>query len=310
MDLKTSSFNAIVLKDKDISNQGRYKVQIPALMNLIVNTSGIMVKNQTHKWRCTDSDIGRYGEYKPLQPGTEVLVKFHSDDINTGYIDRIISDQEIDSLPFKNITDRDDIYQLLRTPKHNNFIIVTEETANEPPNSVHFYFNKYRTTIIVDEQGIHIRTDDNKDEEITKSENLLVKEDRKRTVNKTEDILIKGNRKLQVKGSYDIKVTAKCNIETSSDCNVKIAGKCNIEAGSDCNVKSGGICYVGGNNLHLKASGTVNIDGAAVSINCGSAVAPSGASGASSTSGATIPTYRNSKEKSDADNTSRLVVED
>ena len=291
MDLKSGSFSAIVLKDKDLSNQGRYRVQIPTLMNLIIDTGGIMVKNQTHKWRCTNSDNGRYGEYKPLQPGTKVLVKFHDDDINTGYIDRIISDQEMNSLPFKNIADRDDIYQLLRTPKHNNFIIINEETANEPPNSVHLYFNKYRTTIIVDEQGIHIHTDDNKDEEITKSENLLVKEDRKRTVNQTEDILIKGNRKLQVNGSYDIKVTAKCNIESSSDCNIK----------------AGGVCYVGGNNLHLKASGTVNIDGAAVSINCGTAVPPGGSGG---DAGATIPTYRNSKEKSDADNTSRLVVED
>ena len=291
MDLKTGSFNAIVLKDKDLNNQGRYKVQIPTLMNLVINTDGIMVKNQVHKWRCTDSEIGTYGEYKPIQPGTKVLVKFHSDDINTGYIDRIISDQEMNTLPFKNITDRDDIYQLLRTPKYNNFILVTEETTDEPPNSVHLYFNKYRTTIIVDEQGIHIHTDDNKDEEITKSENLLVKEDRKRTVNQSEDILIKDGHKLQVNSAYDIKVTAKCNIET----------------GSDCNIKAGGVCYVGGNVVHLKASGAVNIDGSAVSINCGSAVGPGGASG---NAGAIIPTYRNSKVKSDADNTSRLVIEE
>lgn len=273
MELKRNSFNAIVLKDKDLNNQGRYKVQIPMLMNLIVDTDGIMVKNQIHKWRCTDSDVGEYGEYKPLHPGTKVIVKFHANDINTGYIDRIISDQKMNSLPFKNTADRDDIYQLLRTPKYNNFIVVMEETENQPPNSMHFYFNKYRITLIVDEQGIHIHTDDNKDEEIDKSENLLVKQNRKRTVNKDEEILIKGNRKLQINGSYDIKINAKCNIETASDCNIK-------------------------------AAGNINFDGALVSINCGIAASATG------NDGSVIPTYRNSKLKSDDNNTSRVVIEE
>jgi hypothetical protein len=290
MNLKTESFDAVILKDKDLNNQGRYKVQIPALMNLILNTDGIMVKNQIHKWRSTGSDNGYYGEYKPLHPGTKVLVKFHDNDVNTGYIDRIISDQNMNTLPFKSITDRDDVYQLLRTPRYNNLIIINETTENEPPNSVHLYFNQYRTTIILDEQGIHIYTDDNKDETVTKSENQLVKQNRNRTVDQNESILIKGNNQLQVNGSYDIKITAKCNIETSSDCNIK----------------AGGSCFVGGKIIHIKASKTVNIDGPSVSINCGSAVAPGGASG---NNGATIPVYRNSKAKSDASNTSRLVVE-
>ena len=273
MDLTKGIFQAIVLKDKDSTNQGRYKVQIPVLMHLLADNTGIFVKNHTHNWRCTNSDVGIFGEYKPLQAGTKVLVKFENNDINTGYIERIISDQKIDTLPFSNITDRDDIYQLLRTAKYDNIVLICEDTEGQPPKSMHIYFQKYRTTVVVDEEGIHIHSDDNRDVEI----------------NKDDQILIKGDRKIEVKGSYDFKITGHCNIETSATCNIKAGADCNIQAGATCSIKAGAAC---------------NVTAPAIGLNS----AP--ATPATPATPPVIPTYRNSVDKSDGNNTSRLVLEE
>jgi len=273
MDLTKNTFQAVVLKDKDSTNQGRYKVQIPILMHLLADNTGIFVKNHTHKWRCTNSDVGVYGEYKPLQAGTTVLVNFENNDINTGYIDRIVSDQKIDSLPFVNITDRDDIYQILRTTKSDSIILICEDTEGQPPTSIHVYFQKYRTTLIVDEEGIHIHSDDNRDVEI----------------NKNEQILIKGDQKIEVRGAYDFLITGHCNIETKAACNIKTGANCNIQAGANCSIKAASAC---------------NITAPAIGLNS----AP--ADPADPASPPVIPTYRNSVDKSDTNNTSRLVLEE
>ena len=141
MKLTEKEFLAKVLKDPDPKNEGRYKVHIPDLMHHLPEDQGIFVKNHVHKYRVTPSEKGNYGQYFPLQENTIVIVKFFENDYNSGYIDRIISDYEIDSLPLK-VKDRDELYQLLRTPKYDNLIVINEDTEDQPPNSIHLYFNK------------------------------------------------------------------------------------------------------------------------------------------------------------------------
>lgn len=213
MKLTEKEFLANVLSDKDPKNQGRYKVHIPDLMHHLSETEGIFVKNHIHKNRITPSDNGNYGQYYPLQPGTIVMVKFFENDYNTGYIDRIVSDYEIDSLPLK-IRDRDDFHQIFRTPKFDNLLVINENTTDQPPNSIHLYFNKYRTTIIIDEEGIHIYSDDNKDEEIKKD----------------VDQLHHQNHKLHVKGNYDLYVDGEIKIYASGTINLQSGSGIHMDA--------------------------------------------------------------------------------
>ncbi len=226
--LRQNEYHAITLPDKDPKNQGRYKVHIPELHPLIEQGKGIWVKNHVHRWRYNGCDDYFYGEYKPVQPGTIVMVKFYEDDLNTGYVHRIISDQILNSLlkigvtgstggigstsvtgdvgetggtggtggPNLITTDRDDMYLIYKTPKKHNMFLVLEETtgpgltANLIPNSIHFYFNKLRSTMIINEDGIHWYTDDNRGVTVRKQNSELVYED--------EKVQVKGNRHLHI----------------------------------------------------------------------------------------------------------------
>jgi hypothetical protein len=111
-----------------------------------------------------------YGQYHPIQPGTLVLVCFYEDDLNTGYIERIISDQQQKTQPQigvdvepKSIKDRDDVHVIFKTPKYHNALYILEDTADGDtgltkkliPNSIHLYYNMHRTSMIINECGIH-----------------------------------------------------------------------------------------------------------------------------------------------------------
>ncbi len=205
--LRQNEYHAITLPEKDPKNQGRYKVHIPELHPLIDQGEGIWVKNHIHRWRYNGCDDYFYGEYKPLQPGTIIMVKFYEDDLNTGYIHRIISDQIMNSLlkmgadrDDSQITnDRDDMYLIYKTPKKNNMFLVLEETegpgltADLIPNSIHLYYNDLRSTMILNEDGIHWYTDDNR--------GVTVKGQNSELVHKDEKIQVKGNRHLVVEKS-------------------------------------------------------------------------------------------------------------
>lgn len=205
VDVTQREFLGKVLPDLDPKHQGRYKVFIPNLMPHIANDKGIWVKNHIHKNRITPSKDGNYGQYFPLHANTLVIVKFFENDYNSGYIDRIVSDFEIESLPLK-VIDRDDLTQLFRTPKKNNIFVVNEETTDQPPNSIHLYFNEYRTIFIIDEEGIHISTLDNEDKEILKDNNQYVHGNKKVTIDLDNEVLIKGNKKQTINGDYEIVV--------------------------------------------------------------------------------------------------------
>ena len=240
--ITNKEFIGFILPDLDPKNQGRYCVHIPELMPHFPNTHGFWVKNNIHKYRLTESDNGLYGQYLPLQPGTKVIVKFYTQDFNSGYIDRIISDQNDNNLKNPpdfdtdtNSKNRDERYILVKTHKNNTYIIINEDTTDEP-NTFYLVFNKddtgRRTVLKINtETGIHEYTRDN----------LKIR------VKKDNEIQVDGNYKLTVNGNGDISV----------------GGNCNITAGGDCNVK---------------ASGNVNIDGSSVNINCGAAATASSTS--------------------------------
>lgn len=209
-------FHGIVLEDKDPKNQGRYKVHIPELMPMIVETKGIWVKNQIHSWRYTSSEKYFYGEYKPIHPGTLVFIKFYTHDINTGYVDRIISDQIIKTMPKlavnkepKSINERDDVYLLYKTPKKNNLFVILEDVTDSEtgldeeliPNSIHQYYNEKRTTTIINEDGYHLFTEDNNGLTVEKDNNKWIKGNDKTCIDKDMVLRIKGSEKKYVEGS-------------------------------------------------------------------------------------------------------------
>ena len=172
--IRQNDYHGIILPDIDPKNMGRYKVHIPELNHLIEDDQGIFIRNQTHKWRYTPSKYYMYGVYHPLQEGTLVLVKFYEDDLNTGYIDRVISDQlektnphiGVESEP-KSTKDRDEVHIVFKTPKYHNAMMVFEDTTDNGlgsglvPNSIHLYYSMMRTSMIINEDGIHWFTMDN-----------------------------------------------------------------------------------------------------------------------------------------------------
>lgn len=174
--LRQNAYHGIVLSIEDPRNMGRYKVHLPELQPLLEDDTGIWIKNQNHKWRYTPSKYYMYGKYHPLQEGTLVLVKFYEDDLNTGYIDRIISDQieksqpqlGVDTEP-QSVKDRDDVHVIFKTPKYHNSLMIFEDTEDGDagldgdliPNSIHLYYNLMRTSLIINTDGIHLFTMDN-----------------------------------------------------------------------------------------------------------------------------------------------------
>jgi len=182
-DLRDIQYHAVILPDseKREKNQGRYKVHIPELEPLIKDSDGIYVKNQAHKWRYTPSAHYFYGEYRPYQPGTLVLIGFYEDDLNSGYIVRTISDQIKNSMPQlgvdgtpKPTTSRDDIHMIFKTPRYHNAFMVFEDASELLPNSIHLYYNMQRTTYIINTDGIHVFTMDNRGTTIMQDDNVWV----------------------------------------------------------------------------------------------------------------------------------------
>jgi hypothetical protein len=276
-DLINKEFIGTVLSDKDNNHQGRYKVNISELQPHTKDTDGIWVKNHSCRNRISPSAVGVCGAYFPLQAGMAVIVKFFSNHMDSGYVDRIISDAYPETLPFEAI-ERDDFYLLLRTPIHDNIIAVYDsDTAskNIPKNSIHVYFNSTRTTVIIDENGINIKTDDN------------------------IDVTVAKNVKITANGTADIKVTGNTNITSAADVNIKSSGKTNIDAGGDANIKVGGNANMSGSVVNIKG-GSVNIQGAPVSINGSApdAAAAAAASDATAPSLITISDYSYFKKNS------------
>jgi hypothetical protein len=166
-------FPGKIKSEDDPKNRGRYLVHIPELMYTIFDTNqdGIYCANHTHKWRDTYKEVGNEkkfvgGSYYPLKTGTRVIIKFFSEDYESGYIDRIVSDYYEDGMPvqlYKKEKIRDKYYQVLRTSKNDLIAISTiEEKEKEesedtlPLHSIHMYYDKDKVEVICNPDGMFI----------------------------------------------------------------------------------------------------------------------------------------------------------
>ena len=240
--ISSREFIGVVLPDLDPKNQGRYKVHIPELMPHFSETEGIWVKNHVHKYRLTrpgEFSRGVYGQYFPLHEGTRVIVKFFTDDFNSGYIDRIISDyrESAQLVPPKfEVVDsysnnRDETYVLIKTPKYHNSIYINEDTISDM-NIMKFIYN-----IVKDEEG--------KDVTHTKLEFS-------KTGPKLNTI---ASHFLRAEKDSDIIVGGRCNISISDGANVLIKGNVKIESYKSICIESKREVNIRAPKVHIKEGG-------------------------------------------------------
>lgn len=233
-DLTVREFLGVVLKDEDPKIMGRYRVHIPELMPHLTQDKGIYCKNNVGVYRIGKSGSGFYGSYVPLQPGTKVVVRFYENDLNSGYIDRVVSDEKEKTVynpasfledgdkkgKAKNpeeTRDRDDVYLILKTPKHNNAVYFVEDTRDHKPNEFWFSFNSCRTALRVNEDGITITTRDSERVRINIDNVIHVVKNKKEKVG--EDFV------REVGSDYDLKVAGDITIEAGGNVHITAHGK-------------------------------------------------------------------------------------
>lgn len=247
--LSSKEYRGVILKDKDPRQMGRYKVHIYGKMDHLPTDRGIWCKNHTHNSRITKSSSGTYGQYFPLQPGTEVIVRFTANDFNTGCIDRIMSDgseksqynlgnfldEDKEKSPDPSV-DRDDTYLLIKTPKKNNAIYITEETEDHPANEIWISYNTKRTAIRINEDSIYISTKDN--------QNIKVNLDQKVEIVKSSSKKVGENRVLNVEQNYDIRVNGNTTISSEGDMKFSAKGKLHLYSATEIAINSDGVLYI------------------------------------------------------------------
>lgn len=249
----------------DYKLQGSYKIHIPELMPHLNNDDGIWCKNHTNKWNITPSDIGEYGSHFPLHPGTYVVVKFFDNDINAGYIDRILSDYKVnrdveaqDCVSAKTaLEDRDEQYVIFKTPKKWSTFYVNENTQNEP-NTIYLIYNRdnnpqRRTVYRIDESGIHIWTRDNMRVRIAGDENKQIDGD--------QTSYVKGSTKHNIDGDYDYQLigSAASKIDGNSDQSIGGNHTSQVLGNRDEKISGKSVSNVG-SNYDGKVGGSVTID--------------------------------------------------
>ena len=250
-------YDGIILPDIDIENRGRYLVFISELHHNISESEGTWCKNRIHNYRLSSSFDGIHGQYFPLHEGTKVLVSFIENDYSNGEIIKIISDQYPDALPLNWSTiNRDEMYQLIRTPKHNNIFLINEDTTTlgsdiKTPNSWHLYYDDMSIKIILNDDGLQIYND----------ENLAV------TIEKNQDIIINGYSNIKIEKDSDIQINADSKIEIAQNSNTTINGQSHVEITQNLNVQaSAGVNVKGGPGIHM--------DAGVIHLNSGTSVAP------------------------------------
>jgi len=270
-------FIGTVLPDKDSIHQGKYKVNVPELQPHMKETEGIWCKNHTCQNRVTPSEDGIYGSYYPLHAGISVIVKFFANHIESAYIDRIISDAYAETLPYE-IIERDDYYQIIRTPKHNNLIAIYEgdtDSQNVPKNSIHVYYNDIRTTIVIDEDGINVKTADNTNVIITKKCKVHVKETQdvhiekatKVLIDETDDIHIVKATKVLIDDTLDVYVAKDTKVHSDKNIHVDAGASAYVTAASDIQAKAGGDANIeAGGDVNIKATGSLNLQAATINL--------------------------------------------
>ncbi len=287
MKLIDQEWLGVILEDDDNKHQGRYKVHIPQLQPHMSKDTGIWAKNHVTNYRISPSEDGVYGSYFPLHPNTQVIVKFFTNQFESAYIDRITSDHNPESMPYE-IIDRDDYYQIIRTPKNNHLIALCEETetggAADTPNSIHIYYNDKTITIVMDSTGLNINVakvePEEGEEEDDESGNINLKTEASTFIQVDEDLHIKVTGTVYIQSETDINILASeninvesenaninilasenINIQSDSDLNIKASGNVNIQSESDMNINSGGLCNIEAeSDVNILATGNCNIE--------------------------------------------------
>lgn len=273
-------------------NRGRYKVYIPTYMQHRGLKSVIWCKNHIHKYRygineSFEGDMLIYGEYKPLQIGSRVIVKFFSNDMSSGYIDRLITDYEDNCLPFElEHVDQRDVNVILRTAKHHNLIAVLEDIETEfsdsdknvPKNSFHIYYDDDKVRIIANEDGLYTWVEKDKFTRILQNNTVWIEEDNKHFISGNNRYLIEGNNTICIKGTNKLIVHELSeelykdnkNQQIDENKNTKIYGNRTTEIHKDDNLDIGQNLNIDiGANADIKAlSGEYKITADVIKLNC------------------------------------------
>jgi hypothetical protein len=281
MQLIGREFAGQIVAGNDPKNRGRYKVLINELMyNIYDKDEGfIYCVNHVCNHRNTNCDNGIYGQYLPLQSGTKVIVKFYTNDLETAYIDRIVSDYYENSMPLGiPTTDRDQYYQLLRTIA-NDLISVTAGTSGIPAGGMHLYHKGDNVQLVFDTTGIHIYTKKDLDEQIDGEASIKI--------NGNVTCKFDADLSIQVSGNTKITTGADCEI-VSTNTKITSTGNCEIVSGGATTIMSTGGCQIissslsvsstGGGSCSIESKGPCNIvsqgpcnidSTSSVNINCG-----------------------------------------
>ncbi|MEM4385651.1 MAG: hypothetical protein QXD03_03795 [Candidatus Anstonellales archaeon] len=185
--LTNKHFMGYIQADKDPENMGRYLVYIPELQPIFSERKGLWLKNDVAVYGDTQDHGKRYGQYFPLKPGTKVIVVFPYNDPNSGRIIRILNDDIPTAsytgtstppkeakkysttnmgkppirinIPFNAWEDRDEVYQMIRTPS-NNLFVIGESTSDKiiPKDSIHLYYKKDHSKIVINNEGFNFIT--------------------------------------------------------------------------------------------------------------------------------------------------------
>lgn len=294
MRLVDKEFSGTVIEGGDPDNRGRYRVTINGLMPNIYNDSTqnfIYCTNEITGFRDTfcDSSSNSYGQYFPLQVGTKVIIKFHREDYESAYVSRINSDYYPGQMPLgvgggeSDSSNRDNLYQLMRTPGNDVIAITGKTTAGSAPkDSIYFYHKEDNVKVTYDTDGIHVYTKKNLDEQIDGTgyikidkdvdiilgQNLQVITKQNTTIEIDQDnnITIKGNSKIGIEGDCDLTVKGNNRIGIYGNCDVSVKGEGKISVSGNCNLTVGGNCMI-------SASGNCDINATKVNLNCGPPVA-------------------------------------
>ena len=160
-DLTLRTFSGIVLKDKDPLGLGRYLVYIRELspvntMNTFWVTSEIS-NFQFSRWidpylhSSLDESKKSSGSYFPLSAGMVVNIKFRSNDLTSGFIYKIVNNQN--QVPL-DTNKRDSFYLLCKTV-NDSYIYIDEDKQ-----TLHLMNNKGSTNIALNDQKITLHVGD------------------------------------------------------------------------------------------------------------------------------------------------------
>jgi hypothetical protein len=267
LNIADKEWEGFTLPDLDPKRQGRYRVHIPQLMDQMEENEGIWCRNHCSSGNLTPSNRGVYGSQLPLQPNTKVIVKFRMNSLNSGYIEKIVSDSEPNSnvdvgknessTPVISEFDRDEQYIVMKTPKRYQIMYMNEDTSTDP-NTIFIVFNRDngptsgRSITKYSEDGIHHYTRNNYRERILQDKTVQIDEN---YMNK-----IAGKKKTSIGTSNHLSIGEDNIIEIGGKKHEKIKTEYVIQVDE---------IQIQAKNIVFKGSESIVIDAPVVAINTG-----------------------------------------